>query len=453
MKLKSLILVLTISLALILPLYSQEESDLTRSITLDNGLRIFLYEKHTLPLVSCVFGVNVGSKDETEETNGLVHILEHYILFRGTKQQNGQAVNQGMRSRGAYFNARTGRDISLFEITIPSQHIDYALKNLKDILFNLNFNQDALDEEKQIILEELSHILDDPVRRATSLLYQNLFPNHPYEQPIYGKKEVIEAATIEQLTQFWQKFFVPANCSLAVVGDFSIAEVEPKIKTFFGDLQNKDFTEPEYPQAATLKRKVEIEEEMDVNVAYLGIAFTAPDYNHKDQYGVDVLTEIYARGVSPMIFTPLSRKRIQVNSVRMGFSSHKFGGAIVITLALEPKHLKRARREIINYLKQSRKYIYTSDDVIASQEIYVMDFLIGAKNRIRFRSEQSQERGLAIATSLARHILVNEIEDRGNYLSHIEEIDGSDIREMAGRYLGQKGYVVVSIQPKDNDKD
>jgi predicted Zn-dependent peptidase len=435
-------------LVLAAALHSQEGAEDSKSFVLDNGLKVFLYEKKTLPLLNFVFAVNMGSKDETEETSGLVHILEHYILFRGTKEHDGDEIALRMRRHGAYFNAHTGRDLASFEITIPSEHAGFALRNLKEILFELDFDADALEEEKQVILEELTQLQDDPFRLATSLLYQNLFPGHPYQRPIYGSREVIENATVEQLSRFYNGFLVPANSALAVVGDFSVPEMEEQVKSVFAGVSGREFAPPGFAKTGPLPKTIEIEREMDVQMAYLAIGLTGPDYNSDDQYALDVLTEIFRGGINPMIYHPLSRNRIQVGGVRMGYSAHRYGGAITIALALEPKHLKRAKRELTNYLKQARRLDYSSDDVFGENQLYAMDFMESAKNRLRFRGEQARERGLAIATSLARYMLLNEVADRGEYLDHIAEINTTDLRNAAGKYLGQKCSVIVTIEPK-----
>ena len=142
---------------------------------MDNGLKVYLYERHSVPLVNLALAVNCGSKDETEETNGIVHILEHYILFRGTEMRSGDRIAEEIRQNGAYFNAHTSRDLAFFEISLPSQNKDFALQLQKEIIFQLNLSQAELDEEKQVILEEINQLHDDPIRYATSLVYQNLF--------------------------------------------------------------------------------------------------------------------------------------------------------------------------------------------------------------------------------------------------------------------------------------
>ena len=156
---------------------------------LENGMKVFLYERHALSLLNIVFAFDLGTKNESEETNGLVHILEHYILFRGTELRTGEEIGQDIRSHGAYFNAHTGRDLATFELSLPSEFTDFALENQREILFQLKLTQEELDKEKQIILEELSQIKDDPFKYATSLVYQNLFQNHPYQKPSTEKRK------------------------------------------------------------------------------------------------------------------------------------------------------------------------------------------------------------------------------------------------------------------------
>jgi len=268
-------------LLFIAPTNSQDKTQ--RYFELENGLKIYLYEKHTLPLVNLVFAVNLGTKDESDETSGLVHILEHYILFRGTEFRSGPEISQDIRRHGAYFNAHTSLDLATFEISLPSEHVDFALRNQKEILFNLKLSQEELDEEKKVILEELSQARDDPIKHATSLVYQNLFKDHPYQKPVQGKKEIIEALTVDQVEKFYRKFFVSSNCVLAIVGDFEIEEMEKKTKDILGNLKKEEISTSKYEKAPALKKTVEIKQEMDVNQAYLVIGILGPDYNHKDQ--------------------------------------------------------------------------------------------------------------------------------------------------------------------------
>ncbi|MCJ7581674.1 MAG: insulinase family protein, partial [Candidatus Aminicenantes bacterium] len=151
-----------------LPSLSQDDAK-TKQFELENGLKVFLYERHSIPLINLAFAVNCGSKDETEKTSGIVHILEHYIMFRGTEFRSGDEVAQAIREHGAYFNAHTSRDLAYFEMALPSENGDFGLQLQKEILFNLKLTQEDLDDEKEVILEEINKIFDDPLRYASAM--------------------------------------------------------------------------------------------------------------------------------------------------------------------------------------------------------------------------------------------------------------------------------------------
>ncbi len=433
---------------LLAPLYAAQENEQTKEYELENGLRVFLYEKHTLPLINCAVAVNVGTKDESEETSGLVHILEHNILFRGTQLRSGSQISQDIRRHGAYFNAHTGLDLSVFEISLPSEHADFALKNQKEILFNVKIDQEQLDEEKKVILEEISQIQDDPVRNAASLVYQNLFTGHPYQKPVYGKKEVIENATVEQLEEFYRNFFVPQNCTLAIVGDFNIDEMEKKVREIFGDIKKGETTARKYEKVRFLDQTIDIEQEMDVNQAYLVFGMVGPDFNHPSQYSLDILREILSGGVNPMLNSRLRGPRNLIHNTWMSHGNLKYGGVIFIYVTLDSKNVSVVRREAINFLKDARSLSFSKDDFVGEAQIYALDYLESAKNQIKFKYHRNQEIGLTIATSLARYMHLNEIPDRGGYLNNIEKMNSSDLRKVAADYLSRGRYVIVTILPK-----
>lgn len=426
--------------------FGQKES--AKQFTIENGLRVFLLEKRSLPLVNIVAAVNLGSKDETDETNGLVHILEHLILFRGTEFRSGREVSRDIRRYGAYFNAHTGQDIALFEISLPSKYADFALENQREILFHLKIAQEALDQEKEIILEELRQVEDDPLRLAISLVYQKLFKGHPYERPIYGKKEIINSISVEQVEDFYNKYFVPENCTLAVVGDFSVEDMEKKVRHAFIDVKGGEFVPPQLEKAPFLKDGEEMKIEMDINKAYLVIGIPGPDYNDPDQYAVDVLTEVLGRGVNPMLNSILRRRRDLIQTVSMSYNAMKYGGVVLIVLTLDPKNVSAAKKEAISFLKRARNENYSKDDFYGEAAFYAYDYLESAKNLIKFLSLQAQERGLAVATSLAQFMLLNENPARGSYLENIEKMTSSDLRRVAGTYFSKGEYVVVSVLPK-----
>ncbi len=425
-----------------------------RSFVLDNGLQVFLYEKHDLPLVHIVIGFNVGSKDESEATNGLVHLLEHCILFRGSTTRTGAQVTTDIRRHGAYFNGHTGQDLAVFEISLPSAEIEFALCNQRDILFNLALSQADIDAEKRVILEEYSQMEDDPERSATSLVLQGLFPGHPYGRSVMGRREVVEAATSRSLGDFYRKYVVADNGAMAVVGDFAASDIEVRIRDIFGALPKTGFEPEAVPMAPPLKKSSSQRLERDVREGYLYIAFTAPDYNSPDQYAMSLLVEALGRGVNPMLGGYLHSQRDSVQSVTMSYLPFRFGGAAVLSVRADPRDLPAVERAAEDFLKRAGNQNYSKKDVLGPEaEMAAFDYLEMAKNQIRFASAQAEESGLQLAGSLVRHMLLNARPDPGRYLDGIEKVDSSALRKAAGRYFGKGEYAAISIVPiKEKDR-
>jgi predicted Zn-dependent peptidase len=136
----------------------------------------------------------------------------------------------------------------------------------------------------------------------------------------------------------------------------------------------------------------------------------------------------------------------------MNYAAHKYGGAILIYIILEPKHLKTAKRLINNYLKTTRRQNFSKNDFVGEERFRATDYLQSAKNGIRFKLHRAQERGLHIATSIARHMQLSAGTTPINFLEEIEKIDSSDLRQVAQKYLTKNDYVVVTITPKEEKK-
>jgi len=428
------------------PLPAAEPS---RYFVLDNGLRVFLLEKRDIPLVHVVTGFNVGSKDETEETSDLVHLLEHCLLFRGTSTRSGAEVGRDIRRHGAYFNGNTGQDLAAFEISLPTAQADFALRNQKDILFGLELGQDEIDQEKEIILEEYSQMEDDPERSAADAVLQALFPGHPYGRSVYGRREVIAAATRDGLAAFYRKYFVADNCALAIVGDFGTADMERRVREIFGPLPKSGFTPQVLPAAAPLKKSSSRRLERDVREGYLYIGFLAPDYNHPDQHAMNVLVEALGRGINPLLTGYLHGQRDSVQGVSMVFLPFRFGGAALLSVKADPEDLPAIERAAVSFLRRANSVTYTAKDVMGAEaEMAAFDYLETAKNQIRFAAERAGESGLQLAGSLVRYMLLNTRESPGRYLDGIARVDSGDLRKVASRYFGRGGYAAVSIVPQ-----
>ncbi len=435
--------------ALSFPAFGQTSPSAQKRFTLSNGLRVFLLERESVPLVNIVAGVNAGSKDETDETSGLIHLLEHYILFRGTDLRSGNEIARDIRNHGAIFNAHTGHDAAYFEISLPAEHLEFGLKNHKEILFRLKIGEAELESEKEVIREEIKQIEDDPFRLGQSLVYQHLLAGHPYGRPIYGTPERLEKLSAQDVEHFYERLFVPNNTVIAVVGNLPVSEMETRVREIFSDIPRGPEPPPPPERARPLPETVEIERELDVGEAYLLIGTLGPDYNDPGQYAADVLTQVLGQGIHPMMTVALkSGGRARINSVQMTYIALKRAGAFVSYLTLEPKGLPTAKREAIAFLRRVRKENFSPSDVLFEERASFFDYLQSAKNKILFIGQKGWESGLGLASSMAAHMLLTDAEAGIDYLDRIAAVRSDDLREAAASAFARTAYVIVSIAPR-----
>lgn len=420
-----------------------------KTFSLDNGLRVFLLERHSVALVNIVAGINAGSRDETDETSGLAHALEHCLLFRGNDLRSGSEVARRIRDHGAVFNAHTGQDETLFEITLPAEHFVFGLENQKELLFRLKIENKELESEKEVIREEIRQIEDDPFRLGRALVSRLLFSGHPYGRPVYGTPEAISRLTVRDVEDFYRRLFVPNNAVLAVVGDLPIAEMEARVRETFADVPRGPDPPPPLPRPQPLPKTVEIERAMDVDEAYLFIASAGPDYGDDGQYAADILAEILGQGIRPMLAAALREgRRVIANSARMEYVALKRAGAFVAVLTLEPKNLSAAKREAIAFLRRARTENFRPEDVLGDDRYFIFDYLEAAKNNVRFFVQRAWESGLGLARSVARHMLLSTGGSDIVYLDRIAALTSNDLRNAADAAFTKDAYAVVAISPR-----
>ncbi len=423
-----------------------------RAFVLDNGLRVFLHEKRDLPLLHVVTAFNVGAKDESDGTSGLVHLLEHCLLFRGSAGRPGAEIAAGLRRHGAYFNAHTGPDLSVFEISLPAEHAAFALRNQRDVLFGLELDQASLDEEKEVILEEINRMEDDPERAAADLVLRELFAGHPYGRSAYGRREVVRTATVEAVLGFYNRYYAADNCALAVVGDFEAGAMERSVREIFGSLPSTGFRAESLPAAAGLEKSVTRRIELDVEDGYLYLAFAAPDYNHPDQYAVALLVEVLGRGINPLLPGFLRRERESVQTVGMAYLANRLGGAVVVSIKASPKDLPFLERTAVSSLRQARNESYSKKDFQGDQALLAYDHLESAKLQIGLAAARAEDSGLQLAGAMVRHMLLNAREDPPSYLEEIGRVDSGDLRQAAARYFSRGEFAVVAVVPARGSK-
>ncbi|MDQ1352321.1 MAG: hypothetical protein QG657_2627 [Acidobacteriota bacterium] len=439
-----------------------DEAAKNKYFLLGNGLRVYLEVNDKIPLVNIAAAVNVGSKDEEKEFSGLVHLLEHLVLFGGSHSATAAELTDRIRKNGIYFNAHTGFDVMTVEISVPSEYTPAAFALLQEKLFNLALSQEDLAKEKKVILEELSQQKDEPESLGIKLALRELFKGHPYEKPVGGESASIEKATLESLEGFYKKYLIPANCALSVVGNFKIETVEETIKQGIGTVTNPaNASIPQskevFPMVSSLKKTVEIQEELDITQAHLFIGFIAPGLNQEGKLPMDVLTRILGKGVNPMLYYAFKSRGRPVDSLDIQYFTMNYGGAVLVHLTLTAKKIPLARLQLVAFLRELKFYRFSKNDYLYRLAPGITDYLETSKAWMQLVYRQFLERELDLAVSYARYILLHENnqpsqqekqnQDQLDYSQLLKTIQSSDLQDVAADYLSGRKYVMIAIVP------
>src|SRR5256885_2658527 len=202
--------------------------------TLPNGLTVVLSEDHSTPIDDLQIWYHVGSKNEKPGRTGFAHLFEH-MMFKGSKNVEPEAHTSHISSVGGQSNAYTTDDETVFWETVPAQYLPLALWLEADRMATLRIDKDTFTTEREVVKEERRMRIDNqPYGRLQEIIYDQAFTTHPYKHATIGSMQDLEAASIDDVRDFYNTYYVPANATNALVGDFESAQAMDLVTKYLG---------------------------------------------------------------------------------------------------------------------------------------------------------------------------------------------------------------------------
>ena len=202
--------------------------------TLENGLKVVLLEDHSTPIVHTELWYHVGSKNEKKGRTGFAHLFEH-MMFKGSKNVEPEGHPSRISSVGGQSNASTNEDATIFWETTPSQYLPMVLWLEADRMATLRIDEKVFETEREVVKEERRmRVENQPYGKLNEIIYDQAFTTHPYKHPTIGSMADLEAASIEDVRDFFKTYYVPENATLVLVGDFDSKEAMDLVKKYLG---------------------------------------------------------------------------------------------------------------------------------------------------------------------------------------------------------------------------
>ncbi|HET7462721.1 MAG TPA: pitrilysin family protein [Longimicrobium sp.] len=413
---------------------------------LDNGLKVVLSEDHTTPVVALNLWYNVGSRNERPGRTGLAHLFEH-MMFQGTVHVPGTGHIAHVERAGGSLNASTWLDRTNYYDTVPSDRLELALWLESDRLgwFVPALTQEKLDNQREVVKNERRQRVDnqpygDWDERLQMMLYP---PDHPYHHAAIGSMEDLDAASLDDVRDFFQTYYAPNNAVLTLCGDFDPAEARRLIEKWFGPIPRGPAIPP-IPGRTTLdplKLGREVRETRGgVPLARVYLAWRIPVYGTQDYYVADVASELLAGGKSARLYRELVRGRRVVQSVTAFVLPVVTGGSALIARGSgaagdDPEVLERALRDEIRRLATGPVDLAEVERAVTGLEARHMFDL----QRVNERADQISQ----LTTFFDDPGLINTELDR------YRAVTAADVQRFAAEYLTDDNLVVLTYVSAD----
>ncbi len=407
---------------------------------LPNGLEVILHEDHSVPIVAVNIWYHVGSKDEQPGKTGFAHLFEH-MMFQGSKHV--PEYFRPVQEAGGALNGSTSCDRTNYWETVPSNFLELALWLESD---RMGFLLDALDEKKfsnqrDVVKNERRQTYENrPYGLAPKILCEALYPPaHPYSWLTIGIEEDLDRASFEDVREFFCRYYIPSNASLALAGDFEPSEARRLIERYFAEIPPG----PPVPRVARWLPKLagekRISAEDRVQLPRLYLAWPSPPQFEADEPETEILAAILGDGKSSRLFRSLVYEKQIAQEVSVAQWTQEIAGQFQIVATAKPGHSTEELEAAMDEEIEKLKHAPPTEEEIAR-----------ARNKLEtFFVEQLQRIGGfgGRADSLNRYnVFLGDPTWIEKDIERYLRVDALDVQRVASLYLGD-GRVNLSVVP------
>ena len=320
-----------------------------QKFTLSNGLQVVLHEDHALPTVGVNLWYHVGSKNEEAGRTGFAHLFEH-VMFEGSKNHN-RLYFEPLQKIGAAVNGSTSSDKTNYWETVPSDHLELALWLESD---RMGFLLDALDQkrfdvQRDVVKNERRQSYENrPYGMAYLLLQPALFPPpHPYSWPVIGSQEDLDAAHLDDVKDFFRRFYSPSNASLTLAGDIDGDEARKLVERYFGDIEPAPAVGRIGRMDSTLTGEVRLDLRDRVQLPRLYLVWPAPPMFDPAEAPLDVLAAILGEGKSSRLYRSLVYEKQIARDVSVSSHAQEIAGEFDVMVTANPGHTLEELQDVV----------------------------------------------------------------------------------------------------------
>lgn len=409
-----------------------------QQFSLPNGLRVILCEDHAVPVVSVALYYDVGSRNEKFGRTGFAHLFEH-MMFQGSENVPKAAHFQYIFNAGGTMNGTTSTERTNYYETLPASHLPLALWLESDRMRSLKVTQENLDNQRNAVQEEKRLRYDNqPYVNAFLRINELIFRNPANAHSTIGSMEDLDAATIDDVQQFFRIYYAPNNAVLAIVGDFESAEATKLVHKYFEAIPSQpqppavDVSEPE-----DVAQSQEIYEDKLAPAPAFVLGWKIPQRRTPDFYALSLAGDLIFEGDSSRLYQKLVKGDESVVSIQGGIDERRGPSALYIFALPKPgEGVADIRDQIFEEIRSLRISGPTPAEMEKLQNSLCNDVVRGRQSTM-YRAQRLAEYALYDGDPT---LFDSELYQ---YLA----ITPEQIRSAVERYLDVENRVVLDIVP------
>lgn len=298
--------------------------------TLDNGLKVIVHQDKSTPVVAMNIIYKVGSRDENPNKTGFAHLFEH-LMFGGSI--NIPKYDNPLQNAGGENNAFTNNDFTNYYLTIPKSNIETAFWLESDRMLSLAFSEKSFEVQQQVVIEEFKqNYLNQPYGDIYLLLKPLAYKSHPYQWNTIGKDiSHIENANMDDVKQFYNKFYNPNNAILSIAGDVKKDDIFRLAEKWFGGIEAGKEINRDYPQEPQQLQNRQLIVERNVPQTAIYFAWLMDKRNSNGFYACDLISDILSNGNSSRLFIRLVKERKMFSELNAFVSGDMDNGLFIVS--------------------------------------------------------------------------------------------------------------------------
>ena len=410
-----------------------------RKTVLKNGVRILSEKLEHYRSVSLGIWVNVGSREETSQENGISHFIEH-MIFKGTRSRNSLDIAKQLDAIGGLSNAFTGKESTCFHSRVLDKHFSILSDILSDIFLNSIFDPGEMERERQVILQEINMVEDTPDEHVHVLFNHLFWMNHPLGMSILGTGETVSGIDKETILSYIKRFYTPDRIILSAAGNVDHDALLEYFQPLFDPLEptreNHPRTIPDTHGGVRCYHK-------ETEQVHICLGGKAPHLSSDLRFAAAILNTILGGSMSSRLFQEIREKRGLAYAVYSFLSAYIDTGLLGVYVGTDPKQVNRVLRVINKEIKGIQKGDLTETDLAEAREQIIGGVLLGA--------ESTDTRMMRLAKN---EYVFGRYMDFDEVIAQMEKVTIDDVLAVVAETFREQAVSLVVLGPvKEADID